>query len=159
MKKLAIIFVLCACSNKETTQQKAEAAVKKYIKENANDASSYKPVSFGKLDSIYTRDTISYWELDMIRRRIVAQFNAARNQGLQTKADSLRPALMKINNKMDSEKIFTGLKIYHISQGKNSLGEIVMNRGSFYLDTNFVVKEFVMTEDSLLMEAEGENLR
>ena len=154
MKKLILVILLIACNQNETPQKKAEAAVKKYIKENANDASSYEPVSFGKLDSVYTIEGTNYWELYLIRKNILAHYNEARKKGMDNIADSLRSELIKINNQMDSGKIFTGLKIYHISQGKNELGEMVMNRGSFYLDTNFVVKEFVMTEDSLLMEGQ-----
>jgi hypothetical protein len=56
---------------------------------------------------------------------------------------------------MDAGKTFSGLKIYHISQGKNELGEMVMNRGSFYLDSNFVVKKYIMTEDSLMTEEQN----
>lgn len=154
MKKLVLIIIFFGCNHKETAQQKAEMAVKKYINQNANDASSYTPVSFGKLDTIYTNDSGSYWQLDVARRNIVARFNAAKNKGLETVADSLRKELENINNKMDAGKIFSSLKIYHISQGKNELGEMVMNRGSFYLDSDFVVKKYIMTEDSLMTEEE-----
>lgn len=154
MKKLLVLFLLIGCGEDETPRQKAESAVKKYIRQNANAPSSYKPMSFGTLDSVYTIEGTNYWELDVIRRSIVAQYNEARKKGLTARVDSLRGELLKINNQMDSGKIFTGLKIYHVSQGKNELGEMVMNRGSFYLDSNFVVKEFIMTEDSLLMEGQ-----
>jgi hypothetical protein len=155
MKRFVLIILIFSCSSKETAQQKAETAVKKYIKQNANDASSYKPVAFGKLDTVYTNDSGSYWQLDVTRKNIVAQFNVAKNKGLETVADSLRGELEKINNKMDAGKTFSGLKIYHISQGKNELGEMVMNRGSFYLDSNFVVKKYIMTEDSLMTEEQN----
>jgi hypothetical protein len=103
---------------------------------------------------VYTADSNSYWQLYLVRKNILTQFNQARNKGISATADSLRNELIKINNQMDSGRTFTGLKIYHISQGKNELGKMVMNRGSFYLDPNFVVKEFIMTEDSLMMENE-----
>ena len=154
MKKFVLVILIFACSQKETPQQKAEAAVKKYVRKNAHKPSSYEPISFGKLDSIYTTEGTNYWELDVIRKNLVAQYNDARKKGMTTVADSLRAELLRINLEMESGKIFTGLKIYHISQGKNELGETVMNRGSFYLDSNFLVKEFIMTEDSLLMEGQ-----
>jgi hypothetical protein len=155
MKKFLVILVFIGCTNKnESTQQKAEDAVKKYIRENAHDASSYKPLSFGKVDSIYTLDSINYDELDMLRRNIVVRYNDAQAKGASFVADSLKAELLEINNRMEADKSLSGLKIYHVSQGENELGEMVMNRGSFYLDTNFSVKDYVLTEDSLLMKRE-----
>lgn len=155
MKKIWIVFVFVGCSTtEEPAQQRAEAAVKKYIRKNAHDASSYKPLSFGKLDSIYKLDSSNYEELDLLRQNIVARYNEAQSKGLSAAADNLKAALLEINNRMDSNRSLAGLKIYHVSQGKNELGEMVMNRGSFYLDTNFIVKDYVQTEDSLLMERE-----
>ena len=155
MKKFLAVLVFIGCTNrKESTQQRAEAAVKKYIRENAHDASSYKPLSFGKLDSVYTLDSSNYDELDMLRRNIVVQYNDAQAKGASIVADSLKAELLEINNRMEVDKSLSGLKIYHVSQGENELGEMVMNRGSFYLDTNFVVNNYVQTEDSLLTETE-----
>lgn len=153
MKKLLALLIFIGCTNKrESLQQRAETAVKKYIRQNAHDASSYKPLSFGKLDSVYTLDSSNYDELDMLRRNIVAQYNNAQAKGASSTADSLKRQLLEIDNSMEANKSLAGLKIYHVSQGKNELGEMVMNRGSFYLDTNFVVKDYVQTEDSLLMD-------
>jgi hypothetical protein len=153
MKKFLVILVFIGCTNRnESTQQRAEDAVKKYIRENAHDASSYKPLSFGKLDSLYTLDSTNYEELDMRRRNIVAQYNDAQAKGASFVADSLKTELLEINTRMEANKSLSGLKIYHVSQGENELGEMVTNRGSFYLDTNFVVKDYVQTEDSLLIE-------
>ena len=154
MKKFIALVFLFACSNEQTSQQKAEDAVKKYIKQNAHDASEYKPLHFGKLDSLYTTDSDTYDELDAKRKSIVASYNYARSQDNKASSDSIRAELLKINKQMDAGKQFSGLKIYHISQGKNEAGETVMNRGSFYLDTNYLVTEFVMTEDSTLTNDE-----
>ena len=153
MKKFLVLLMIIGCSdNKESTQQRAEAAVKKYIRQNAHDASSYKPLSFGKLDSIYALDSSNYDELDMRRKNIVARYNDAQAKGASSTADSLKEELLKINDSMEANKSLSGLKIYHVSQGKNELGEMVMNRGSFYLDTNFTVKDYIQTEDSLLLQ-------
>jgi monomeric isocitrate dehydrogenase len=153
MKKLLTVLVFIGCTSKEeTTQQRAEAAVKQYIRKNAHDASSYKPLSFGKLDSIYQLDSSNYEEMDLLRRNVVAQYNNAKSTGMSSIADSLKLELLEINNGIDANSILSGLKLYHVSQGKNELGEMVMNRGSFYLDTNFVVKDYVQTEDSLLRQ-------
>jgi hypothetical protein len=153
MKKFLVVLVFIACTNrKEPAQQRAEAAVKKYIRENAHDASSYKPLSFGELDSVYTLESSNYDELDMLRRNIVARYNDAQAKGASIIADSLKAELLEINNRMEANKSLSGLKIYHVSQGENELGEMVMNRGSFYLDTNFSVKDYVQTEDSLLIK-------
>ena len=155
MKKLLVLLMIVSCTNKEEpAQQRAETAVKRYIRKNAHDASSYKPLSFGKLDSIYTLDSTNYDELDMLRRNIVAQYNDAQAKGASSTADSLKAKLLEINNRMEANKSLSGLKIYHVSQGENELGEMVMNRGSFYLDTDFVVNNYVQTEDSLLMGRE-----
>jgi hypothetical protein len=150
MKKLFLLLFLFSCTDKKTAQEKAEAAVKKYIKQNAHDPSSYKPLSFGKLDSVYARDTGNYYQLDARRKMVVLKYNDAKNKGMTSRADSLKTELLEIDNQMNAGKFFTGLRLYHVSQGKNELGEMVMNRGSFYLDSNFEVKEFVMTEDSLM---------
>jgi hypothetical protein len=152
MKKLLVLLVFISCTNtEESTQQKAEASVKKYIRENAHDASSYKPLSFDKLDSIYKLDSSNYEEMDLLRKNIVARYNEAQSKGMTAAADSLKAELLEIDNRIDANSILSGLKIYHVSQGKNELGEMVMNRGSFYLDTNFVVNDYVQTEDSLLI--------
>ena len=80
--------------------------------------------------------------------------NDVQAKGASIVADSLKAELLEINNRMEVDKSLSGLKIYHVSQGENELGEMVMNRGSFYLDTNFSVKDYVQTEDSLLTETE-----
>ena len=154
MKKLLLLMLVFGCTNKETAQNMAEKAVKKYVRQNANDPSSYKPIGFGKLDSIYTNDSGRYWQLAIVRKNLVNLYNDANSKGKKILADSLRDELININKQMEEGKTLSGLKIYHVSQGKNELDEMVMNRGSFYLDTNFQVKEFVMTEDSLLTENE-----
>ena len=146
---------MIACNKKEEkAQQRAEAAVKQYIRKNAHDASSYKPLSFGKLDSIYKLDSSNYEEMDILRKNVVMRYNEAQSKGIPSTVDSLKAELMEINNRIDANRSLAGLKIYHVSQGKNELGEMVMNRGSFYMDTNFVVKDYVQTEDSLLIERE-----
>lgn len=130
MKKFLALLMMIGCTNnKESAQQRAEAAVNKYIKENAHDASSYKSLSFGKLDSIYALDSSRYDELDMLRKNIVARYNDAQAKGASSTADSSKEELLKINNNMEANKSLSGLKIYHVSQGKNELGEMVMNRG------------------------------
>jgi hypothetical protein len=99
-------------------------------------------------------DSTNYDELDMLRRNIVVRYNDAHAKGASIVADTLKAELLEINNRMEANKSLSGLKIYHVSQGENELGEMVMNRGSFYLDTNFSVKDYVQTEDSLLTENE-----
>ena len=54
MKKLlfiTLVFILSSCS--VTDQQKAESAVKDYIKEQLDDPSSYEPISFTDLKPRY----------------------------------------------------------------------------------------------------------
>ncbi|MCD8030050.1 MAG: hypothetical protein LUF85_04275 [Bacteroides sp.] len=50
MKKLLVVLfvslILAGCSD----EKKAQRLIKQYLKENLNDPSSYKPVSFGELD-------------------------------------------------------------------------------------------------------------
>ena len=155
MKKFLVLIIMLDCTKKEEkAQQRAEAAVKQYIRKNAHDASSYKSLSFGKLDSIYKLDSSNYEEMDILRKNVVMRYNEAQSKGIPSTADSLKAELMEINNRIDANRSLAGLKIYHVSQGKNELGEMVMNRGSFYMDTNFVVKDYVQTEDSLLIERE-----
>ncbi len=152
MKYLIWIGLFLGCSAKETVQQKAASAVKKYILQNANHSSSYKPITFGKTDSTYITDSARYYELAYTRKNIVSQYNAANNLHLARKTDSLKTELLKINNEIDAGKTFTGLKIYHLYEGKNTLGEMVMNKGCFYLDSGFVVREFVLAADSVERE-------
>jgi len=59
MKKLLLIIsmaiTMIACTTKPlTNEQKAQAVVKQHLKENLGDPKSYKPVSFGPLDSVFT---------------------------------------------------------------------------------------------------------
>ena len=91
MKKFVLVILIFACSQKETPQQKAEAAVKKYVRKNAHKPSSYEPISFGKLDSIYTTEGTNYWELDVIRKNLVAQYNDARKKGMSENNVLARP--------------------------------------------------------------------
>jgi hypothetical protein len=152
MKKVFCLLFIFSCTQKEDTQQKAESAVKAYIRQNAIDASSYEPVSFGKLDSVFTLDSNRYYQLDINRKAILNAYKAARSNGENSKADSLQDQLVRINNIIDADREFVGLKLYHVSQGKNEEGKVVMNRGTFYLDSSFKVKEFVMSEDSLMVQ-------
>jgi hypothetical protein len=152
MKKLFSLLLLFGCNSKETAQQRAEDAVKSYILQNANEPSSYKSIAFGRLDSTYIIDSVRYDELEVKRKEIVTRYNEANRLQLVSKANSLQAELVEINREMDESRNLTGLKIFHVSEGKNTLGRQAVNRGSFYLDSNFEVKEFVMSEDSLERE-------
>jgi hypothetical protein len=50
---LCALVVLTACT--QTPQKKAEAAVKKFMKDNANDPSSYQPLEFSTIDSVFEK--------------------------------------------------------------------------------------------------------
>jgi hypothetical protein len=52
MKRILIILLmLSACT--QTPEQKAKSAIKKFLEKTLNDPSSYEPVDFGKLDSMF----------------------------------------------------------------------------------------------------------
>lgn len=146
-----IAIITRGCVNEQSGQDKAEAAVKKYIKLNANVASSYKPIQFGKLDSIYRIDTGRYEELDITRKEAVTQYNASKAAENTERTKKFKDQLLIINKEMENTKSLAGLRIYHVFHGKNTENTVVVNRGSFYLDSNFVVNDFVMSEDSVLM--------
>jgi hypothetical protein len=147
-----------ACKADQSEQDKAEGAVKKYIKQNANVASSYDPVQFGKLDSIYRMDSSRYEEMDILRKEIVAQYNASKAAGNVEGAQKFKGELLLIDRQIESNRLLVGLRIYHVFNGKNTENAMVVNRGSFYLDSNFKVNDFIMSEDSVLMLKNEEHL-
>jgi len=64
MKKLLIGLIIFSSCN-QSVQQKAESAVKKYLKQTLNDPSSYRPELFYKVDSIfYDSTTAKHYQLD-----------------------------------------------------------------------------------------------
>ncbi|HVG15489.1 MAG TPA: hypothetical protein VM935_11030 [Chitinophagaceae bacterium] len=148
---LFIISIITFCSSEGSQQDKAEDAVKKYIKLNANVASSYEPVVYGQLDSLYRIDSSAYEALDMERKDIVAKYNSAKGEGNIENTKAFKDQLLQVDQQMDKNRFLTGLRIYHVFNGKNREGTQVINRGSFYLDTNFVVQDFIISEDSVQM--------
>jgi uncharacterized protein YkvS len=148
---LFIAVTFACCTMDKSKQDKAEAAVKKYIKLNANVASSYEPLAYGRLDSIYRTDTSAFEELDLERKQVVIKYNKAKAEGNTGEAKAFKDQLLLIDEKIENNKVLTGLRIYHVFHGKNSEGAQVINRGSFYLDSNLVVQDFIMSEDSVMM--------
>jgi hypothetical protein len=151
---IALLFVyitMAGCSNEVSQQEKAETAVKKYIKLNANVASSYEPVAYGKLDSLYRMDSSAYEALDGQRKEIVIKYNGAKGEGNVEDTKAFKDQLLLVDQQMEKNRFLTGLRIYHVFNGKNGEGRQVMNRGSFYLDTNLIVQDFIMSEDSVQM--------
>lgn len=62
MRKYFFILFLALVSCQQTSQDKAEAAVKKHLLETLHDPRSYQSVAFGKLDSTYQFvDSLKYW--------------------------------------------------------------------------------------------------
>ena len=148
---LLVAIIIGSCKGLQTDQDKVQQAVKNYIKINANVASSYEPVGFGKVDTIYRIDTGKYEALDAIRKEIITKYNSAKSLESIKGTKVFKDQLLLINKQMDSSKIFVGLRIYHVFNGKNVENAVVVNRGSFYLDSNLLVNEFIMSEDSVLM--------
>ncbi len=55
MKQFALsLLILSSCSQAQTPQQMAEAAVKAYLMETLDNPDAYEPVSFNELDTLYT---------------------------------------------------------------------------------------------------------
>ncbi|MES1221633.1 MAG: hypothetical protein ABUT20_39400 [Bacteroidota bacterium] len=56
MKKILLFFILLLFACSQTNEQKSAIAIKKFLQNVLNDPSSYEPVDFGKLDSLFLRD-------------------------------------------------------------------------------------------------------
>jgi hypothetical protein len=53
---LTILFVLSLISCEKSNEEKAKEAIHTYLNENLDDMSSYEPVKFGTLDTVYKLD-------------------------------------------------------------------------------------------------------
>lgn len=69
MKNLSIVCLILmfavSCTTKEPTREEvAQSLIKNNLKEKLGDPKSYKPISFGTLDSVYT----THYDSDAIRK-------------------------------------------------------------------------------------------
>jgi hypothetical protein len=115
---------------------------------NVNDPSSYEPVAFGKVDSTTEADKYNIQQMNPVDS---LQAELGIDLMLKTPEDSVA-ILNRYKPLLDSAKkrmgAFTGYRLYHRYRSKNKLGALVLEEGSFYLDSSFQVTNFISSDDS-----------
>ena len=157
MKKTLIIFLCatfafgCALS----PEKRAQKLIKAHMKETMHDWSSYEPVKFGQLDSVYTTvyDKAEY----SIYKNKIEEFDKLFNEALEkcerytayhlfdkahSALDESGILIDSINKyKLACKEIendyipkFKGWSMTHTSRGNNALGNKIIGTNIFYFD-------------------------
>jgi hypothetical protein len=164
MKKLffySLIITLSSCNFlTETNQQKAEKAIKQYLKENLHDPKSYEPESFSELDSSFSSfedsevgSKLKQVDEDLSNRlndlngkidnaKNLAELTEVEEEGKKIieKRDSLFELKLKKTEEYKGE--FMGYRISHTYRAKNAMGALVKESNYFKLDKDFKIIEF-----------------
>jgi hypothetical protein len=164
MKKLffySLIVTLSSCNFlTETNQQKAEKAIKQYLKENLHDPKSYEPVSFSELDSNFSSFEESEIGLrlnqieDSLEIKLKVLNLKSGNEKTPTEEAKIKEVSIKIFEKLIALPIkrielssefkpeFIGYEINHTFRAKNSMGALRKTSNYFKLDKDFKIIEF-----------------
>jgi hypothetical protein len=143
MKKLLFIIAAALLFSCSSPEKKAQNLIKKYLKENINDAKSYESVLFSKLDSVFSY----YWELpeyknnkhhfdiyiNLAEHAVSLDLKIA-NEYLDS-AKSYQEKNRIIQENFQSE--FIGWKMSHKFRSKNENGALFLENENFYFDVEF----------------------
>lgn len=154
MKKIILLscitFILCSCE--KTNEEKAQELIRTNLEENMKDWTSYKSVSFSKLDSTFTeyKNTSQAAKLEMEISKLQNESDSIRtlaNSAEKHNKDLFDKALLKIKkaqeldsiyniNKESYKGIFNGWQMIHKYRGNNSYGAKDLESTVFFFDTN-----------------------
>jgi len=150
MKKvLMILLASIAIISCNSPQKKAEKLAKVYVKENANDPSSYKSVSFEKLKSYeeICQYSISLMDRSMYHFKEALYYSgydsiiAYRHKELH---DNYTESIDSLNRKYKFHGI-DGWYLEHWYQIKNEKGDLMLNGIMFYF--NHDISEIIDTNE------------
>jgi hypothetical protein len=153
MKKLIVLaLVISIFSCNVSNENKAKTLVKDYLKNSLNDPKSYEEISWGKLDSSYSKidlfsdedylrqldrkaDEISLNKYEPNRTLNDMSRDIAELKSIQKKADSVGKLIeyKKVNFKPQFERF----KINHIYRAKNAMGGLIIQKNTFYIADDF----------------------
>lgn len=156
---IAIAITACSVSN----EQKAKQLIKDHLKSTMNDYSSYEPIEFSQLDTVYS----SYYEdstykvinrcyessnefLKTIEKYIedANEFNSRIGRIVDRRGMAFEKYLPETKNKVDSLSVamknfrhnykpkMTGFSMNHKMRGKNAFGANVVNEMVFFFDNS-----------------------
>ena len=134
---------------------KAKSLIKEELKKSMNDYSSYEPVDFGKMDSVYTNletDStfimidVAYESYKEQQKKNLDEYLAdittgdkelmgidkKQNDIYAGKIDSIGKLRAKVLSTFKPD--FKGWRLEHTFRGKNKLGALVVNKYAFYFD-------------------------
>lgn len=149
---LLILTVLMSCSQVQTPQQMAEAAVKNYLMETLDNPEAYEPVSFSVLDTVYTSfDDIydSKYRQYARARETVDEYDEYIRKGFDAiaelesgDAEEARKVVNELRNYADSvEAQFVPrperLSLLHTFRCENKYGAIVKESHLFSMSLDF----------------------
>lgn len=131
-----LIFLFCtvlfSCASK--SDDKVEASIKSYMKQNMNDFNSYEPVETSKPDSFY----LFYNQTAAGRAEWAKVDNHDPTDLLATPDSAITPdSLDRLTEKTIKSKTFYGWKVFHKYRAKNAVGATILSQDTFYFDRNF----------------------
>ena len=164
MKKIVYVLIagltliLVACNSNE---KNAKKLIKDYLNKNLNDASSYEPVEFSKLDS-----TFSNFYFSSEGEKLTNQKEFAHNRAFELQIEDVLGNNTKIQDSIkiynqieeESEKLyrekeknykgeFIGWKMTHKYRAKNGLGAKILGTSTFTFNKDITEIKNV-TEDN-----------
>lgn len=150
---ITVIAILASCSS--SNEDKAKALIKEYMKENLKDPSSYEPVSYSQLDSLFfpyidTEEGGKLKELggmtgtyhkkafDLELASITAKTRAERelleDSANYFKRESEKYELLFKEKDKEYKGEFIGWIMGHEYRAKNSFGALDLDTKDFYFD-------------------------
>lgn len=156
MKKILFLFLivsLIGCSSSK--EKKAKALIKEYMMENLKDPSSYEPVSFSDLDSIFfpyidTEGGSQLWELgsvtgkiyekahqfelDAIIAKTIQETKILEDSAKFYKAKSEEYQKLYEKNEASYTGEFIGWILDHRYRAKNGMGALDFAEETFYFN-------------------------
>jgi len=151
------VFTLVSCNSNE---KKAKKLIKDYLSKNLNDASSYEPVEFSKLDSTFSSFYFSSEGQKLTEKEEFAHNRAfdlsiedvlEENPKIQ---DSIRiyKQIEETSKKAYEEKEltyvgeFNGWKMTHKYRAKNGLGAMILGTTNYTFDKELTVVKSASNE-------------
>jgi hypothetical protein len=143
MKKLLSIIlltVLFGCA--WTPEQKTKEVVKKYLKENLNDWSSYEPIEWEYYDSMFSMKETSFSLLRSEISLMKAKYESSEIFSDKVTADAQKDSLLVLQRELDSalahfKPSFEGYRIQHKYRAKDNNGNYRLYNDLFMVYSDY----------------------
>lgn len=156
MKKLLLICSVALLAACVSPAKRAQKLIRAHLKETMLDWSSYEPVKFGDLDSVYTTpyDNEQYRNVVKNQTRLMEDFVANKKDfdfWIDLDLNRANAALAKMNKSNDSLKYYEGIardferafvpqfkgwSMTHTLRGKNAYGSKIISTNVYYFDAD-----------------------